>query len=276
MNILKYGMIKQRIIKMLNSKFLKFWISYLKLINKHHSWVIKKFKHIHKGKTIFCLGAGPSLLKENLQLLNNQIVIFTNSSYKIIDQISPQKKYWIVQDKNRLKELNNVSRKIFDVSFRSMHDLEMLDIDTITREDVFIRPEFEFEFTVRRLFQRIFVPKPIESGTNFSHDLSKFISISGSTVIFSAIQLAYYMGAVRIVLLGFDMNWGNDAQSSYFDRNSARDRQFSVPSYKESVKPALVVYKRLLEEQGVELINSTICTKEDVLKKMSLTESIKL
>jgi hypothetical protein len=231
---------------------------------------IEAFKNLHAGKTIFCLGTGPSLLTENLSLLKDQIVIFTNSSYKAIDQIQPAKKYWFVQDQHRLKEFNEVDRNIFDASFRSFHNIYTTDFNTISPKDVFIMPEIVYRNSAYGKY-----PEAIEKGDHFSDDLAKMVCMSGHSVIFSAIQLAGYMGAKRIVLLGVDMSFGNTIQQSYFDQTSEQTRFFWPLNYEKHSKGAFISFKKAFDAKGVEFINCTHGTKEDVLDKMPLDQLVK-
>ncbi|MFY7899529.1 MAG: 6-hydroxymethylpterin diphosphokinase MptE-like protein [Chitinophagaceae bacterium] len=241
------------------------WILFFKVKKMHNRKKIMKFKNIHKNEVVFCLGAGPSLNKENLSLLNGEIVIFTNSSYKLLERISPKNKYWFVQDQYRLNELNSVDKSLFDASFKSLHNLLTFKRDNILDSEIFIQPEFLF-----KVYRRIYIPQIVEAGIKFSTQLHERVNLAGNSVIFSAIQLAYYMGAKKIVLLGVDMNYGMNPQQSYFDKDSINNISFWPISYENNAKPAFLAYRELLDSRGVQLINSTCETKEDVLLKVPL------
>lgn len=241
------------------------WAKYLKVLKRHHGSKISKFKYIHKGETIFCIGAGPSLLKEKINLLDGQTVIFTNRSYKLLETIKPKHKYWHVHDQFALQDLKEVNRDKFDASFRSMHKLEKLDFNTIDEKDIFIKPEIVLNHKNKYL-----VPHVIANGINFSENLETHICLAGESVIFSAIQIAYYMGASQIVLLGVDMNYGKSPLDSHFDRD---ENQFFWPvPYEQSAKPAFIYYDYFLKMKGVKLINCSSETKEDVLEHKKLEE----
>lgn len=256
----------KRVTEVLNSSIV-LWSNFIWIKKRFNSNKVKDFKNKHKNEIIFCIGAGPSLNKENIQLLSNQTVIFTNSSYKLIDKVHIKNKYWFVQDQNRLRELQSVDRSIFDASFKSVHKLHELQKNTISRSDIFILPEIVYRWN-----KKILVPEIIEVGTKFSPELHHGINLAGNTVIFSAIQLAYYMGAKTIALLGVDMNYGSSSKDSYFDPTDNQNRYFWILPYEESTKPAFKSYKNFLESNAVQLINCTCETKEDVLNKMSLEQ----
>ena len=44
---------------------------------------LKQIENIYEGKRCFIMGNGPSLLKNNLSLLNNEITIASNAQYLI-------------------------------------------------------------------------------------------------------------------------------------------------------------------------------------------------
>lgn len=251
-------------------KFSRHWKNYLRIQRLHNPERIRKFKQIHKGKTIFCVGAGPSLSLEDPGLLDNQVIIFTHSSYKILDKIKSPTAYWLVQDQNRLKEFKDVDRNIFSASFRTIHNIQSFESATISKKDVFIKPEIHFHST-----RWLTVPRAIATGLDYSEDISDKFCLAGDSIIFTAMQLAFYMGANRIVMLGVDMNYGSGNFDSYFDKTQVESRTFWPINYdKGYAKKAFEVYNKWLVSKGIELINASKKTKEDVTKKMTLEEVI--
>ncbi len=238
----------------------------------HKKREIRRFRGLHQDDVIFCLGTGPSLNQEMLQLLDDQIVICTNSAFKVLDRCMPKKAYWFVQDANRLRELQGVDRKVFAASFRSIHFLPAFETGMISKTDLFVKPTFAFRPTRRG----ILLPTIVDRGCQFSDDLSRNICLAGSSVIFSAIQLAAYMGASKIVLLGVDMHYTADAATSHFDGSDAGGRHHWVGPYETDLRPAFVEYNRLLHARGIDFINCTQGTREDVLRKASLKDVVSM
>lgn len=249
---------------------------------KHSRSKIRQFRNIHANKTIICVGAGPSLNKEDLFLLNNQIVIFTNSSYKIRQQICPAFSYWIAQDTYRMREMQDVRCKKygFSATFKSFHDINSLSLSSIHSDDIILLPRIAWE----RLFNPsnpilsfltpLYFPKAICNLPKFSEKIDELIELTGSSVIFSAIQIAAYMGASRIGLLGVDMNYTTDLKSSYFDFDPNRVNfgpYMTGNYYNEVRRPIFIYFRQHLLNKGVSLINCTCSTSEDVLDKDSLS-----
>ena len=57
-----------------------------------------KFKDKHLGERCFILGNAPSLKKENLSLLKNEIVFVCNKGYNAVDIGLPKYDYYVCTD----------------------------------------------------------------------------------------------------------------------------------------------------------------------------------
>lgn len=237
------------------------------MLQKRDKSKIRSFKNKHLGQRIFCIGAGPSLNKENLSLLNNEIVIFTNSSYKLLKHISPKFSYWLVQDNDRIRELIDVNETQFSSTFKSFHTLKDLEVKAY-QNSVILFPNI----IIKKYKKIIPYPEVLLNQLSFSESLEDRIDLTGSSVIFSAIQLAYYLGASKIGLLGVDMNYSQDLKASYFDYNPSR--VYFEPGTKEEYlvkrKPFFRFYKEFLIKKGVNCYNCSCETQEDELTKLSL------
>ena len=250
----------------------KHWYHYFQMLPKRNKKKILDFKNRHAGQKIFCLGAGPSLKKENLSLLNNQVVIFTNSSYKLLNTVSPKTSYWLVQDTHRVKEFSDVDTSQFSATFKSFHTLNYLH-PNLYESCIVLWPEIILK-------QRKFIPYPevVCNRLSFSENLDTTIDLTGSSVIFSAIQLAYYLGSDKIALLGVDMYHSSDLKSAYFDYSP--NRIYSEPATQEDYvsrrKPYFKFYRDFLSTKGIKLYNCTCETREDELDKLSLEDFVNL
>lgn len=89
------------------------------------------------------------------------------------------------------------------------------------------------------------------------------------TVIFSAIQIAAYMGAARIGLLGVDMNYPPGEPHFYHRGPDQTSRPFG--NCEQWFRPVFLHYHRQLNAKGLRLFNCTCRTREDVLPRMSLS-----
>jgi hypothetical protein len=221
---------------------------------------IRSFRDQHKSDAIFCVGTGPSLSQTDISLLNDRTVILVNGAFRLLDSVKPAHTYWFIQDHRRLYTYLNEDRRRFDASFRSFHEFRFPTIaPPLKRDDVVILPEVTWS--------RFFWPIVQAPGPNFSSDLSQSIGMT-PTVIFSAIQLAAYMGAKVIILIGVDMNYTGEA--AHFYQHPEEDGARLFGTYERNYRPVFAEYDRLLNAESRRLINCTPGTKEDVLPHDSL------
>ena len=140
----------------------------------------------------------------------------------------------------------------------------------ITREDILLR------IPVRLLFYRL-----KGSGAGFSDDISDHVLHGGAgSGLFTAIQIAAYMGASRIVLLGADFGvQGRRSHFCYFGQprheTAAVVRSLYEAKYTERVKPTLKRFRDHLASRQIDLVNASVSTADDVLCRRSLAEIVK-
>ncbi len=176
--------------------------------------------------TVFIIGGGPSLLKEDLEPLRGngnsiraQHVIGVNDSFK--------KWPWIPvtyfgdarwHDWNR-KYLKKYSGLVVSSSKRTEPFPDVLHVQRVNRDGVFRKPGF--------------VSWNRNSGT-------------------SAINLAYHFGAKRIVLLGFDMKMKDDNHNWHTNHRHIPDSNI----YETRFLPSFQIVARDAKILGLEIVNA--------------------
>ena len=93
----------------------------------------------------------------------------------------------------------------------------------------------------------------------------------GSNSGYQAINLAYLFGAVKIVLLGFDMQRTGGLSHWHGNHPAAINRDLPVTTFLKKF-PDLA---RDLEAEGVEVINATRETALECFKKVDLEEALR-
>jgi hypothetical protein len=93
----------------------------------------------------------------------------------------------------------------------------------------------------------------------------------GSNSGYQAVNLAYVFGAVKVVLLGFDMQRTGGLTHWHGNHPAAINRDLPVKEFLKKF-PALA---RDLEAEGVEVINATRETALECFKKVDLEEALK-
>ncbi len=232
---------------------------------------IKKLKGIHKNETIFMIGAGPSLNDENLNLLNDKIVIAYNFSFQALENVKPKKIYSVILGA-RLNPGKSIDRKLFDESFRipGAKDDEIIEYGAIKKTDIILPTPFKY-----------YIYKIKDGSAGFSYDISKeFRSNGGSSGLLSCAQIASYMGANKIVLLGADFDCKDQSATHFSKANFEKTSHWDGKDHewyklkRPEIFRSLERLKNLLKQNGIEFINASSYTSEKVLDKKKLNDLV--
>mgnify|MGYP001074046749 FL=1 len=184
--------------------FLKFY----KLISKN-----KNLKGIHKGKRCFILGSGPSIKKQNLKPLENEIVFALNNFYvhedffHIINNNSLPKYYmtapihppqsedeWRNWLSDMEKNIPNKVTMIFGINTNK------ININYLVKKYGLFINNIKFWYFEGKFFN--FLKNNKLTGMNITKPI-----YSGETVSIYALIMAIYMGFDKIYLLGMDHDY---------------------------------------------------------------------
>lgn len=147
-------------------------------------------KNIHKGKRAFLIGSGPSLQIGDLDKLQNEITFACNKIYVAFNETNWRPTYYSVID---CMVAHNCAEKIQKLKLEKLFCRE-LEQDFPGSTDVTWLKHIPSQF--------------IDNKEQF--DFSKKIVrgvYGGYTVIYTMLQLAYYMGINEVYLLGLDFNF---------------------------------------------------------------------
>lgn len=190
---------------------------------------IANLKDLEKGKDIFIVGGGPSLLNVDLSYLSNKVVIGMNRS--VILEKGFSSKYYVVSDKRFVE-----------------NEEKFQDIEKILNTKTFIFREGLTNDFAKEDKKRVCTTKAL-GRDGFSRNIARGYYHSCTTTML-AIQVAYYLGAKRIFLLGIDLNYYGSKARSYDIENSEIPDAFLSYQIKNIVNAAII-----LERESIELIN---------------------
>ena len=187
--------------------------------------VFKPYKDEHKGERVFLIANGPSLAHTNLDFLKDETTIAMNRISLMYDKFSWRPTYYLFSSTN---VKNDVWGKAWTQSV----------IDSIEEEETtsFISSQFreyidpEDKYHQILWFDSMSETKPQLNGSIsencFSTDLVERIDKSGTSMNL-ALQLAYHMGFLDIVIVGADLGWTKDTGSTndpnHFDSSYRAD-----------------------------------------------------
>ncbi|WP_156797875.1 hypothetical protein [Synechococcus sp. CB0205] len=225
------------------------------------SWALKK--HQWNGKTVVCIGNGPSLNNTDISALNGQLLIGTNRAYELLDIINARGFELVIQDSHRLQEIAPSLDGLGVPLLLGSHDLTSAQfIHSKTKETLYFAPKLIFKRDCSSL-----VPA-VDMGLGFSTSPLKGL-FYGHSVIFSAIQIAFFYGAKRIILIGVDMDYSG--ASHFVDGVPNIWPSFS---YEKHCRGMFIYFKKFLDNHGCQLINATPGGKVDVLPRLGLREAL--
>jgi hypothetical protein len=209
-------------------------------LQKRQPRPISKIDPIWEGETIYIVGGGPSLLNFNWNSLAGKKTIAINKA--ILSLPSANVLYW--------------TDSIVYGWYKS-------EIDKFKGLKITIRdnPSYPNDVKILKKGEKYGLG---EDGSTLSH---------GNNSGYAAINLAYLLGAKKIVLLGYDMK-NNGVQGHYHDGYPVPLTGDSV--YKEQFIPGFVILANLLKEKGVEVYNASIESSITVWPKITHETALSL
>lgn len=214
---------------------------------KHYDRKIKSLKGIGTNKRCFIVGNGPSLTVDQLEVIKTEDSFGANRIYKMFSLTDWRPKYYVIQDKYDMTK--GVYEKLaVDYLFVS---------DFYWREHGMSNPNAVCYHIKRTLRQTKDLP--------FSEDASEYIQ-AASTVTYSMIQLAAYIGYDEIYLIGMDHTYANvtNDKGEIIQRNHVKNHAFEDEKPNEVVanisymEDAYRRARKYCDEHNIKIRNATI------------------
>lgn len=212
---------------------------------------LKLFKDIHKGKRCFIVGTGPSLTMKDLELIKGEYSFSVNSIVLSFEDTDWRPTYYAIQDRSGYEKLKDEIRKagmkyIFN-GISDKRNTPVIDVDNIP-------------FPLNLLDHGKAIPEHI---TKFSSDCFNVV-YAGHSIVYSAIELAVYMGFTTIILLGVDCDYSKAVNhvKAYSVQNDANAAFLMRESYK--------VARKYADGHGFKILNATRNATLDVFEKIEL------
>jgi len=223
----------------------------------------EKYKNLHKDERCFIIGSGPSLLEEDLSLLENERVMICNKGW----------------------ELENLGLKKYDYYFLCDHRIAHND-DIINKIKNKVKADRFYHSSIKQNIKQLVNPEdlilPISS--NLKHIRDQFPNSyydgwkQAASVVINMIVVAFFMGFSKIYLLGVDCNYDDpNLKNLHFYKDDEREKKWLKEHKGANVKGTLNTLKSLdrnLKQRGCSLINLSSgfkhkdCMKTDILNKI--------
>lgn len=229
-------------------------------IKNYHNQDIFKFNNIHCGQRIFIVCPGPSLRIEDLDTLNrsNEICISMNSILDAFNETSWKPDYYFCTDTQIEKYYGNeIKSSLIKAKFISNHYMPFWDGE------------------INDSIYKIHAHTAYDSNglVKFSEDLTQTF-YNGGTVTYICIQMAVFMGAKEIYLLGLDFSYNLDKdgyiipEGSHFKDNRQIPKNVKVHSWLNNHYKCYISAKQYADSHGIKIYNATRGGKLEVFERV--------
>lgn len=240
-------------------------------LERANRMTLSLLRNRHAGRRAFVIGNGPSLKIEDLDRLKGEVTFASNKIYLAYNQTSWRPTYYSVEDhlvmRNNREQIAALtgSIKIFPSNLRDFgyHQADTLFIPLLPPKS-FAEPLSDLDFP------------------EFSLDLSHG-SCWGSTITYTMIQLAVYMGASEIVLIGLDHSYHLPSVrvgSAYVAENEinhfhpdyrAKGEIWHQPNL-DVLEASYRKARTVCERMGIRIVNASRQTQLDIFERADLDE----
>ncbi|MCF8275175.1 MAG: DUF115 domain-containing protein [Flavobacteriales bacterium] len=220
---------------------------------------IRDYRNKHLGETLYLLANGPSIKKTDLKALKGRTVMCMNRFYIKFSELGYTPNYLVCIEETVLErfseDFQNLSIPIF-INWRTRNEIPN---GIYLKESFDIVPFFQKDMTLP--------------------------ANSGGTVTYVCLQLAYYMGFHKVVILGMDHSFKEKGIAGKAEiRKEEKDESHFDPNYfpkgMKWIIPDLVkselsysIARNEFETNGRQIVDATIGGKCEVFEKIS-TESV--
>ncbi|NLA48214.1 MAG: DUF115 domain-containing protein [Bacteroidales bacterium] len=244
-------------------------LSFIPRSINHRKWLqteasrLKAFHDIHREEDCFLIGNGPSLNKMDLKVLNDYYTIGLNKIFLLFERTGLNIDYHVCVNRLVIEQCTKDFLKMDTPSFISYKN----------RNESFEKSN------------RIFFVGDVHSGWKFFEDITTGIS-QGSTVTFTAMQIAFYMGFSRVFLIGVDHSFadkgtphkavtmkGDDV--NHFDPDYFKGMKWHLPDLEGSER-AYRLAKVHFEKHNRNIMDATVDGKLTVFPKISFEDALNI
>lgn len=219
---------------------------------------IRSFRNAYAGQRCFIIGNGPSLREMDLSPLQNEFTFGLNRIYILFERLGFNTSFLVSVNNMLLRQCVDELASLHMPKFFSWR---VRDVFPTTDDLIFVRP-------VRRPRRR-FTRHPTLRGI-----------WEGSTVTYVAMQLAYYMGFKKVILIGVDHSYTTKGPAHQLVTSSSDDPNHFDPKYfgkgfkwnlpdLDTSEIAYRIAKDQFEHDGRTVVDATVGGKLQIFPKVS-------
>lgn len=234
---------------------------------------IKNLKDKYKGQRCFIVATGPSVTIDDLELLKDEYTISMNSIVNVLDKTTYRPDIYMLQDRS---VYNKIDHDKFDLL---KPESVYIGISNMGR---YCHTGIKKKHIKNKIWNLFYLDSAdIWYDLVFNSDAYKpsfsddcqYKVMDGSSVVYSCVQLAVYMGFKDIYLIGVDCNFkGKIRHIGEYDKSE------SLPHADAAQKNLIKTFKFAkfyLNKRKVNLYNATRGGNLEVLPRVNIEEVLK-
>lgn len=224
---------------------------------------IENLKDAEKGKRCFIVSTGPSLSKEDIKLLKNEVTFGVNSIYKVFDELQWKPTYYVMTDPilfTNLRKREHIVVKDFSQKYSI--------VNSINREKSI--DDEKIMYITNCWLDHVY---HLGKSKRFKYNEKPYAGIYDySSVTQECIYYAMYAGCNEIYLLGAENNYVGDQQ--HFVDVSGMDKL----SYERALDIqngndyAYEYMKKIADSKGVKIYNATRGGRVETFPRVNLED----
>ena len=211
-------------------------------------------KNKHKGERCFIIGSSPSLKQLDLSLLNNEITFTVNRGYKLSENGFYNFNYHVLQD----TDLYNQERIKEEIPYNKYENIFLY---------AGIKPPIEYNNIIFFEYMKMINYKNI----TFQDDLTQILP-EGYTVIFTALEFAYWLGFNEIYIIGVDLDYINTKGYIYAETPQELLRQKNSIMNAKRMINSIAVAAKFLNKSDISVYNASPCGCLDCIPRVNFED----
>ena len=224
------------------------------------------------------IGSGPSIKNQDLSYLSNSTVYLMNGSISLCNKYTFKNIFYVIIDSTFIANRFDIIEKSIPTNTKIFttpgglhclleHDKDFAKKHTITIIEDCSSKHLEEKKTIQQIQRedkenRFIFSKDSAFSTDIRHGY-----FNGGTVMYTAAQLAIYMGARNINIFGFDI--GNSNQPRFNESKNDSLKSGLLKDYNNFILPSMKLLSSICKKNKITLKNMSPISiiPEDIIKK---------
>lgn len=220
------------------------------------------YRNRHAGNRCFIIATGPSLTREDLELLRNEYTFGMNALCLIARTWGFTPTYYGIQD-------HLVYDKLYDVLMEDCYVATQVFVSSRIKMRRKTKPDWNV-FPLNVAYHSYDCWFNCNYHSKFSNDCSRMV-YNGFTITYSLIQLAVYMGFSEIYLIGVDGSYPKDEKHHFIEYGENDHSLMNVlEKALERVTSSYITARNYAEQNGIVIKNATRGGKLEVFERVKL------